>query len=357
MMLQRLSSQRTAPARRLRAALTWLARVALTVTPVALSPASDSPPSSGVSICEAAGVSVETIEGSRLLQADRERLALMRGRALDCQHPRSRRVLAAIADAVAAWHLEGSPGPVSRQRLSRAVRVHVDPRLPARQAPIAGIEVHVTSGEVLVTSEALATLGAEVWQHELLHVLAARPPDVSPVARRLWLTLEEGVIEYLALSRSGDADGDRSAALSMPAAPPALRLGVAPLPTPPLPALALLASPAYDPHRLAGALARELERVESRPALERWLCCLAAVPSTAGDSLRESLETPGGDGGTAPGSEALAQVLQLFTSRCSLDTASLLSAALDRWWDMPRPKREAGGELRSEFSALGAPLR
>lgn len=329
--------------------MTWLARVALTVTPVALSPASDSQPSSNAGICEVAGVSVETIEGSRLLQADCERLALVRGRALDCQHPRSRRVLAAIADAVAAWHLEGSPGPLSRQRLPRPVRVHVDPRLPARQAPIAGIEVHVTSGEVLVTSGALATLGAEVWQHELLHVLAARPPDVTPVARRLWLTLEEGVVEYLALSRSRGADGGRSGALSVPSAAPALRLGVAPLPAPPLPVLALLASPAYDPHRLAGALARELERVESRPALERWLCCLAAVPSTPGDSLQDSVEARGADGGTVPGSEALAQVLQLFTSRCSLDTASLLSAALGRWWDMPRPKREPRGSCAPSF--------
>jgi hypothetical protein len=168
------------------------------------------------------------------------------------------------------------------------------------------------------------------------------------------LTLEEAVVQHLASGRSHDA-GDATSVTRSTAAP-----DVSPgsLPPPPLPALALLASPAYDPHPLAGALARELERVEPQPPLDRWLSCLVALPEAPAGSSQEWLAGGPVMNGDAPlGSEPLAQLLRLFTSRCSPDTASALSAALGRGWGLPRAKRGPRGEPGSEFSALDFPLR
>jgi hypothetical protein len=168
------------------------------------------------------------------------------------------------------------------------------------------------------------------------------------------LTLEEAVVQYLASSRLHDA-GNATSVTRSTAAPDA-RPGS--LPPPPLPALSLLASPAYDPHPLAGALARELERADSHPELEGWLSCLAAVPEAPGGSSEERLAmAPDMSRDTLLGPEALGQVLRLFTSRCSPDTASALSAALARGWRLPRPQRGLRVEHQSEFSALDAPLR
>ncbi len=325
-----------------RAASRWRARFALCAAPLGLSTASDGTVTTTVGVCEVAGVSVETIEGSRLLQADRERLKLMRGRTLGCQHPRARHVQAAVAGALAAWPLDVHDRPGFRRRLPVPMRVHVNPRLPARQAPLAGIEVHVTTREVLVSSSALDALDAEVWRHELLHVLAARPPEASPIGRRLWLTLEEGVVEYL----MGETRGRRPAATHV--APPVL------------PALEWLASPAYDPHPLAEALAGELGRVEPHPVLDRWLSCLAAVSSMPGNGLDADWLNEDGDArGRAPRPPgAFASIFGAFTSRCSPDAASHLSAAIGRWWGMPQrepPRRGAPQDLFTQGLRLSEP--
>lgn len=330
----RLSALRAASLRARRAVARWCGRAALWLSPLGLATASDGTVTDAAPACEVAGARVEIIEGSRLLHGRRERLDLVRGRVLGCEHPHARRVLAGVA---AALPLGGSDRPQPGERLPEPVRVHVDPRLPAPQAPLAGIEVHVTTREVLVTSRALPALDGAAWRHELLHVLAAPPPDLTPMSRRLWLTLEEGVVEYLARQRPPE----RGAGFAVPRPVQGAPGSLAP---PPLPALEWLASPAYDPHPLARGLARELHRVEPHATLERWLSCLSVAPSMSGggrgsDGLSRAEAAPSG---TGPG--AIASVFGLFTSRCSPDTASTLSAAIERWWVTPHPEPEPLGQ-------------
>jgi hypothetical protein len=86
-----------------------------------------------------------------------------------------------------------------------------------------------------------------------------------------------------------------------------------------LPAAALLADPAYDPHPLAAGLARELERAEPVVPLGAWMDCLAARPP----------ELPAG--ATAP------DVFRAFVERCAPASARELSRAIGRWWVEAEP--------------------
>jgi hypothetical protein len=264
--------------------------------------------------CRSATVGVRVYEGSRLFDAPGKRLDLVPGRGLGCGDARVRRVL----DALGAALLE-----FPRQRLHEPLKVHLDPRLPARHAPLAAIEVHVTSREVLVTSAALATLAPEVWRHEVLHTLAAPPPQTSAEARRLWLTLEEGVVGYLT-----GATEDRQA----PGATDRRRSAANESMTRVLPLLEWLGSPAYDPHPLAAGLTRQLTRVTPRAPLEPWLDCLAAEPAE-----RTADSSPAGTSGTftAPLPDALAAVFRAFIGRCSADVQATLSTAVAGWWGEP----------------------
>jgi hypothetical protein len=239
--------------------------------------------------------------GSRLLHREGGRLELRRGSALPCSAALAQQLQAELARAASALPIELLPRPL---------RVHVDPRLPAREAPLAGIEVHVSSRELLVARSALPELPEQAWRHELLHVLAAAPPEASEVARRLWLTLEEGLVQY-ATERSFGSAAAAPAALQAPMAPPA----------PPWEQLAL---PAYDPHELAHGWASELRH--SAPPLELVdaVACASARPSAPVHTLQQA---------------ALS-----FARRCPANVAPVLQEALQRWlpeeWQ-PQPEPQA----------------
>jgi hypothetical protein len=283
---------------------------------LALSLSSDTEPRRATP-CRSAASAVQIYEGSRLFDGPGERLELVRGRALACDDPQARRVLAEVDRALADFPPE---------RLREPLRIHLEPRLPARQAPLAGIEVHVTSREVLLARAALGGLGPEAWRHELFHTLAAAPPPMSSAARRLWLTLEEGVVGYLTLATGGTPERDaRDAIVDSTSTPqPSARL---------LPLLEWLSSPAYDPHPLATGLTRELARVGPRARLEAWLDCLSAVPDAERDpagSSTTAAETPGIRLPTP-----LRATFRLFISRCSPPAQATFSTALAGWWGEP----------------------
>jgi hypothetical protein len=250
----------------------------------------DGEPARHEAACQVHGVAVAVYEGSRLYDAEDERLALVRGRALACAHPYAQAVHAALSDPLARF---------PRERLLGPLRVHLDPRLPSAQAPLAGIEVHVTSRELLVTGAALGALGADAWRHELFHGLAAAPPAGSSSARRLWLTLEEGLVSHLAPNAADPAP-----------APP----GVDAHREPGEAAFELLAVPAYDPHQLAEGFTQELERASPQLAVEDAVACLAAVPQPAPHAV-----------------ETLRSVVRRFAERCPANAARVLSRALAHW--------------------------
>lgn len=297
---------------------------------------SDAEPRQPTLPCRVAGVAVRGFSGSRLFEAPGDRLELLAGRPLDCSDPEMRRVLTSV-EAV----FQG-PTALPRARFGRPLHVHLAPRLPPRQAPLAGIEVHVSSRELLVARSALGQLGPEVWQHELLHTIAAPLPEAADEARRLWLTLEEGLVAHVAaacIDRRGEAlpDDPARARASGPAP------GGAPRSAAPsrhaLPLGALLASPAYDPHPLAAGLAHELGRQPPAVAIENWFDCLSAPqPAWLGD---------------APASE----VFRAFVARCSRDAARDLESAISRWWVDAAPPAARVANSRRKPAARTAESR
>jgi hypothetical protein len=320
-----------------RQAVTSPRRIAIVTGALALMGMSDVEPENPMP-CSAAAASVRVYAGSRLLEAPGERLELARGRALGCDSSRVRRVLA---------ELEGAFFSGLERRLPEPLGVHLDPLLPARHAPLAGIEVHVTSRELLVATSALDALGRESWRHELLHAMASAPPPLGAAARRLWLTLEEAIVGYLARTTITDRpDADARAA------PHAAQLewGLSG-PNHVVPLLEWLASPAYDPHPLAAGLGRELERSAPRPALEPWLDCLSAAPE--GGPPRPLQPTAFATALPAP----LAGVFEPFVTRCPAEVGAALSAALDRAWGAPPERRPTETALPGKAAALGGESR
>jgi hypothetical protein len=277
----------------------WTAtRRGLLAGALALPWAGDVAPARSVEPCPLPGAaSARVYEGSRLFIAGDE-LALVRGRALACRDPLAARVLEPLSRALRGFPLE---------RLHAPLAVHVDPRLPSREAPLAGIEVHVSSRELLVRSAALDELPAEAWRHELLHALAPQPGVSTPEAKRLWLTLEEALVTRLVEIAPGPGEPRREPT------PPRL--------DGPRPVDALLASPAYDPHPLAAGLVRELRRETSGGDAAPWLDCLGAPPS-----------------GRSPATPAA--VFRRFAERCPAPVREALGHALARWWPAPEPERQ-----------------
>lgn len=295
--------------------------------------------------CAVAGAEVALYEGSRLFEAPGARLDLVRGWPLSCTQPSARRVLDTLRAALSRF---------PRERLRSPLRVHLDPRLPARHAPLGGVEVHVTSREILVASARLDAFGPEVWRHELLHTLAAPPPPGPADARRLWLTLEEALVGLLAASlplapngalaplESSSPPNAPGGGSPIPAAP---RPGMAPLPPAPLPASAWLASPGYDPHPLASGLTRTLQKAAPRPDLDAWLRCLETpalppAPAPAPPSAR---------------SGQLARVLRRFAERCPPGVAPELRQALERWWGEPHGGRSPASAVATVTGSAAPP--
>jgi hypothetical protein len=305
--------------------------LALAASVLALSASSHTQPERRTP-CRAAQRAVQIYAGSRLFDGAGERLELVRGPALACDDPRARRVLVAVERAL---------GVFPRERLPEPLRIHIDPRLPARQAPLSGIEVHVTSREVLLASAALGELGPDVWRHELLHTLAAAPPPMSSAARRLWLTLEEGVVGYLTLATGGATEGERRDAVDSSLTqtkPPALLL----------PLLEWLSSPAYDPHPLAAGLTRQLVRVGPDAPLETWLDCLSAAPDTERD--RAGFGTMAAESSETRLPAALTATFRLFIDRCSTPAQATFSTALAGWWGEPRMPEPGNATARRSES-------
>lgn len=307
------------------------ANFALGLGLLAIATAGDREPQQHMAPCRLSGVVVQVFAGSRLFEAPGDRLELVAGRPLDCASSPVRQVLAALERAVDALDetsceecaapLEARLGAargaafdgVERTRFVAPLRVHLDPRLPSRQAPLAGIEVHVGRRELLVARSVLDDLGPEVWRHELLHTLAAPPPEGPSPTRRLWLTLEEALVAHI---EQASAPARESPPPNAAAGSKLDGLRAAPLA---LPAAALLADPAYDPHPLAAGLARELARAEIAVPPAAWMDCLAALP----------LEQPAG--------AAAADVFRAFFARCSAAPANELSSAIARWWVEAEP--------------------
>jgi hypothetical protein len=289
---------------------------------------------------------VQVFASSRLFEAPGDRLELLAGRQLDCASLPVRQLLAALEPALATVgrlgeSFEATSAPssgaaregIERGRFGAPLRVHLDPALPSRQAPLASIEVHVSSRELLVARSVLDQLEPEVWRHELLHTIAAPPPEGASPARRLWLTLEEGLVEHVERASTG---AGRTAL-------PSDAVGVAPseraesvlLMRRALPAAALLADPAYDPHPLAAGLARELERGERAVPLGAWMDCLAAPPSAL------------------PARAAASDVFRVFAGRCSLAAADELSRAIGRWWVEAEPPPAPLASVRKAAARAG----
>jgi hypothetical protein len=307
--------------------------LALAAGALALSGASDTEPERARP-CRAAASAVQIYEGSRLFDGPGERLELVRGRALGCDDPRARRVLVAVDRALTDF---------PRERLHEPLRIHLEPRLPARQAPLSAIEVHLTSREVLLARAAFGALGPEAWRHELFHTLAAELPPMSSAARRLWLTLEEGVVGYLTLATGGTAESATRDAVVDPwlasqAKPPARVL----------PLLEWLSSPAYDPHPLAVGLTRELARVEPHARLEAWLDCLSAVPDIERDGSGSSSAAAETSETRLPA--ALTATFRAFIGRCSADEQATFSTALAGWWGEPRMNEPGKAAARNAES-------
>ena len=137
------------------------------------------------------------------------------------------------------------------------------------------------------------------------------PPEGASPARRLWLTLEEGLVVHV--ERASTRAGRTALPSDEVAIEPSLLARRA------LPAAALLADPAYDPHPLAAGLARELERGGRVVPVREWVDCLAARPPAL------------------PARAAASDVFRAFAARCSLAAASGLSAAIGRWWVEAEP--------------------
>jgi hypothetical protein len=308
--------------------------------------ASDAEPRQEAASCRVSGVAVQVFAHSRLFEAPGDRLELLAGRQLDCGSPLVRQVLAALEPALAsrgrlhesfeaASHSSSSAPAegIERGRFGAPLRVHLDPALPSRQAPLAGIEVHVSHRELLVARSVLGDLGPEVWRHELLHTIAAPPPEVASPARRLWLTLEEGLVEHVERVSTG------AGATALPgdavAIEPGERAASVLLARRALPAAALLADPAYDPHPLAAGLARELGRGGRAVPVGTWVDCLAARPSAL------------------PAGAAAADVFRAFAGRCSLAAANELSRAIGRWWVEAEPPPAPLASVRKAAARAG----
>jgi hypothetical protein len=318
-----------------------LARLAIGLGALALAAASDAAPQQPAAPCRVSGVGVQVLASSRLFDAPNDRLELLGGRQLDCSDPNARQVLAAIDEA-----LQGAPQRALVQALQASasaragspLRVPLDPRLPPRQAPLAGIEVQVSRRELLVAASALSELGPEVWRHELLHAIAATPPEASSEMRRLWLTVEEGLVAHVAQLATEVRREAR------PSATPRLEPGMFGLGALPssgalsrraLPASALLASPAYDPHPLAAGLIRELS-IEPSVPVEAWLDCLSAPPSPL------------------PTDATSSDVFRAFVDRGSAEAAQSLSAAIGRWWvDAELPAHRVASARRNATARAG----
>jgi hypothetical protein len=265
-----------------------------------------------VTACWVRGVRVEVYAGSELARASASQLALVRGRALPCASGHARAVSGAIAQVL---------GAVPALQLSEPLRVHVDPRLPARQAPVNGIEVHASSREILLDAGALFELPLAAWRHELFHAVSAPPPVTALAPRQLWLTLEEGLVGYLTF-------------LTEPGAGARGRFGVEPGF---VPAWEELGGDAFDPHPLARQLTRELIETAPRLSAAAWLDCARAQPLPAG------------------GSEALHDVALGFVSRCALPARQALAAAASRW--LPGPLSPWPSPRAGEVTAPSAKTR
>jgi hypothetical protein len=321
-------------------------RLAHALGALVLSVASDAEPRQEAAPCRVSGVAVQVFASSRLFEAPGDRLELLAGRQLDCGSLPVRQVLAALEPALATLdRLDGSfeassrssssaaAEGVGRGRFGAPLRVHLDPALPSRQAPLAGIEVHVSRRELLVARSRLDQLGPEVWRHELLHTIAAPPPESAGPARRLWLTLEEGLVEHV---ERASTRAERTAPPSDAVAfePSELAVSVL-LARRALPAAALLADAAYDPHPLAAGLARELERGGRAVPVGAWMDCLAAPPPAL------------------PARAAASDVFRAFAGRCSLAAANELSGAIGRWWVEAEPPPAPRASVRNAAARAG----
>jgi len=241
----------------------WPLGVACLLVPLGLGPAQPAPAPAASRTLR--GMTLRVYEGSQLVAGGDERLTLVPGQALAPETP---------AAAVVSLQLERALAGLPDLPFECPLDVHLDPRLPPGQAALGGLEVHVSSRSLLVTRDALEAAPMGAWRHELLHALAAAPPEQAQNgSRHLWLALEEGLVQYLAGSFE---------------APPLARHALPTAAAREVPYWAeALASPGYDPHPLAAQLARSLHDIDPQPELRDWLPCLAAAPEPAAVTLGE----------------------------------------------------------------------
>jgi hypothetical protein len=280
--------------RAVRAQLIELARSALLVAPALLALRGDDL-ARELAACSVRGAEVQIYRGSTLFKSSESQLTLSRGRALACSSDPAVVVLAALEEALESFPSERLRGPL---------RVHLDPRMPRGEAPVASIEVHATSRELLLRSEAALQLPRTAWTHELLHALAPPPPVLVLGARRLWLTLEEG---FVACLTAAFEPGHENAVI------PADHDQLAG-------SWEQLALPEYDPHALAAGFTRELMREYPGPR--------------APEMLGELLDCLAAETGPPP-SERLRHVAHSFVARCAPGPQRLLEAAARSW--LPQP--------------------
>ncbi len=245
--------------------------------------------------CIAGGAEAQIFRGSRLFKSGASQLALARGRTVACSSDDAAAVLAALGAAVESFPSDRLHGPL---------RVHIDPRVPHAEAPVTSIEVHATSRELLVSSGAALQLPPAAWTHELLHALAPPPPVLALAGRRLWLTLEEGLVSHLTAALDpGHADAAASADHHQLTAD-----------------WEQLALPEFDPHALAAGFTHELQRgnqnLQAPKMFEGLLDCLAAQTKPAP-------------------AEKLRDVARAFVARCAPGPQELLESAAQSW--LPQP--------------------
>ncbi len=209
--------------------------------------------------CEISGTRVEFVTGSRLASGSPGHLTLASGQLADCDANEYAQTQKDIREALGVF-------PVRLPKLT----VHVRPEIPQEHGALGPIEVHVGSREVLLSVVGTG-LGVRPWVHELAHVIA-RPAPVAPMARRIWITIEEAFVQVLEVRLLGKRKGTPE-----PATPAEL------LPW------EMLAEPQYDPHWLAESLVVQLESIQALD-VDTVVSCLVGSAAES-DALASSLKT------------------------------------------------------------------
>ena len=239
---------------------------------------------------------VQVYEGTRFRSRNKGELTATPSRALQCAHPIVRALRAQLQAA-----LVGFP----KQHTSTRLVVHADPQLPTQHAQLRGIEVQLSSGALLIDSSMVPELPRSVWRHELVHATALRQLPKSTVARRLVLTIEEGIADFVAARLENQPlVGTESIGETRDLSKPLTQLDRS---------FETLSLPGFTPHVLSRGLARALWGQPESLRATAALRCLRSLwaNTTALSGIRD--------------------VLQAFVASCPAEQHPIVKTALMQW--------------------------